>query len=61
MHSGSAAVQLPADSVPADVHRSLLVVKFDQQQDKFVLHQFVENWQPTKSDLSVPTVKLKLP
>ena len=61
MHSGSAAVQLPVDSVPADVHRSLLVVKFDQQQGKFVLHQFVENWQPTKSDLSVATVKVKLP
>lgn len=57
----SGSVQIPAAPTAPGAKRSLLVVKFDRAQSKFVEHQFIGDWQPTKGDISPATVDVKLP
>lgn len=54
-------IQIPAAPTAAGTKRSLLVLKYDLQQSKFVEHKLVENWQPTKNQISAATVEADVP
>lgn len=52
--------RIPAAPTASGAKRSLLVLKWDQQQADLVEVQFLENWAPTAEDISAPTVEVKM-
>lgn len=57
---GKERIRIPAAPTAPGAKRSLLILKWDQTQSKFVEDQFIENWTPSAEDISAPTVEVKV-